>query len=82
MRIKIISEGSGLNTEVINVETGERIENVTEATWHCKSNDLATVELKLINIPVEMIGSLKGEVDSADLKNPWKSPLPDGEYSF
>jgi hypothetical protein len=59
MKIKIISNGIATGTKVINEETGEHLEGVTEIIWRCKVKEFAEVELKLINIPVEVIGKLK-----------------------
>lgn len=56
MKIKIVSEGSHLNTKVINVENGEPIDDICEIKWECKIGHLATVEIKFTNIPVEVIG--------------------------
>ena len=56
MKIKIISEGTDTTIKVINAQTGETIERITEATWHCKLNGAATVELEIMNVDVEIIG--------------------------
>jgi hypothetical protein len=57
MKVKIISDGMARNSKVINMETGEIIEGVNEATWNLKANGLATVTLKILGVPVEIEGS-------------------------
>lgn len=57
MEIKVISDGTPRGTSVINKETGEPIDRVTEVTWHCSATDsMATVELKLLNVEVQVVG--------------------------
>ncbi len=75
MKLKIISEGTGRNTKIVSVETGEVIEGVTEVTWHCRYDSLADVTMKFINIPVEVMG----ELDVTQLGDEWRRKLPGKE---
>lgn len=54
MNIKIISDGHSSNTKVVNVETGEVVEGIQEINWHCFMDHLATVELKIADVPVDI----------------------------
>lgn len=56
MRLKIVSDGTGHNTKVLDDVTGEALEGVTEITWHCAPGEFATVEMKLLNVGVWVTG--------------------------
>ncbi len=64
MKIKIISEGRGINTKIINAETGEQLEGVTSAKWECSANGLAMATLSFINVPVDVEGGKNQNVIS------------------
>jgi len=60
MKIKIISEGYGTTTRIVNADSGELVEGVISVSWKCSSlNDPAYAILKIINVPVEVIGTVK-----------------------
>ncbi len=71
MKIKIISDGIGTNTKIINAETGEIIEGVTSIKWKCSVNKLATATLTFINIPVDV----EGEFDNTQLGEKFKNVI-------
>jgi len=55
MRIKIISDGDALSTKIIDADNGEDITHqVKEVTWRVAVGKIATAELSLINVPVEV----------------------------
>lgn len=54
MKIKIISEGTGRKSRVINIETGEVIEGVQKAIWTCEAGGIATAWIKMVNIPIDV----------------------------
>ena len=45
MKIKIVSDGSGMGTKVINTETGQEIPNVYKAEWSCDASGFASIIL-------------------------------------
>ena len=54
MRIKIISDGIGRNTKVVNAETGELVENVCGIKWEIHGNkSLAKAEIEFDWIAIE-----------------------------
>jgi len=57
MKIKVISEGYGHNTKVINEETGEELEGVTSIEWSVSPGLLAECTLILNNVPMEIVGN-------------------------
>lgn len=59
MKIKIISDGLPGNTKVINLETGEELEDITVIDWHIEVDKIATATLCFINVPVEIEGEIK-----------------------
>lgn len=56
MRIKIVSDGTGRGTKVINAETGEVVEGVKSATWSCSARGEAMVVLTFVHVHVEVEG--------------------------
>ena len=54
MKLKIISDGSPENTEVLNIETGEKLDGVTHIDWHIEAQELAECTIRLHNIPLEV----------------------------
>jgi len=52
-RLKIISDGTGPNTHVIDEETGSSITNVVSADIHVEANDITTATVRLIYVPFE-----------------------------
>ena len=45
MKVKVISDGSGLGTRVINTETGEVIPNIYKIEWACEAGGFARITL-------------------------------------
>ena len=56
MKIKIISDGTSKDTKIVNAATGELIDGITEITWRVKVGGIAKVNLKMLHIPVELVG--------------------------
>lgn len=56
MRLKIISDGQGWNTRLVNAETGETIDGCSELTWHITHGGEATVVAKFVDVPAELVG--------------------------
>ena len=54
MKVKIISDGTSNGTKVVNVETGEVIENVTRIFWEVNVGSLAKAHIQIINCEVEV----------------------------
>lgn len=52
MKIKIIGDGTLGGTQIVNAETGERLENVTSVTWHLdtKHNSMATLVFRYVAV--------------------------------
>lgn len=61
MKLKIVSDGTFLGTKVINLETGEELEDITKINWQISFPYGAEILLGLSNIPVEVIGDIKTE---------------------
>lgn len=58
MRIKIISDGTCRGTRVVNVETGEVVDNVTEISWGIVGGGTAMTTLKIYDVHVELAGTV------------------------
>jgi hypothetical protein len=59
MRIKIISEGTGRTTKVVNAETGELLKGVRSVKWECPGpGSVAVATLEVILASVEVIGEV------------------------
>ena len=60
MKIKIVSDGTVEGTKIINLVTGERLENITAIYW---TGDAAKGEviahINVAAVPVELIGEVK-----------------------
>ena len=56
MKIKIISSGTAKDTKIVNAATGELIDGVTEVRWRVKVGEIAKLNLKMLKIPVELVG--------------------------
>lgn len=57
MRLKITSDGTPHNTHVIDIETGERVENVQRVEWSVDVRDrypVARAQIVIIDIPVDV----------------------------
>jgi len=58
MKVEIISNGTPEGTKIVNVETGEILEQVQRIDWNVAIGKLATAKIELIEIPVKLIGEL------------------------
>ena len=57
IRIKIVSEGCGMSTKIINEETGEELTNVISVKWECNAPDeLAFATLIIKDVKIDAIG--------------------------
>ena len=57
MKIKVISDGTGVGTKIINEETGEEIKNATFLKIEVFAGQKNNVcELHLANVPFEFTG--------------------------
>lgn len=63
MKVKVISDGTSFGTYVVDVETGERLEDVTAVKWEIdpRRDMLCRVTLEMGKIPVEL------EADADDM---------------
>ena len=60
MKIKIISDGTKYSTRVINADTGEEIENVTDIKIKLSAKDgFARATLSFVDVQCEMTAELK-----------------------
>lgn len=59
MNIKIISDGTAWGTKVVNAETGEIIKNVVRATISLEPMTSPRVELEVIDVEIELIGTVE-----------------------
>lgn len=57
MRIKIVSDGTGIGTKVINADTGERLRWIKRISWSISGPDeLATATVHFTKVEIEVIG--------------------------
>lgn len=54
MKIKITSDGNGYNTHVVNVETGEELEDVVAVRWSVGAGGLAKASIEFIDVAAEI----------------------------
>lgn len=76
MKTKIISEGVGRETKIINAETGERVENVTAIHWFCAANGCATATLEFIAVEADLIGETDQKIDIGPVTEKQKNYHP------
>lgn len=57
MRLKIISDGVGASTKVVDAETGKKVMNAYAVKWSVSARGVAKAKLYLINVPVEIEGN-------------------------
>lgn len=62
MRLKIISDGQPLNTKVLNADTGEELQFVRSVKWQVGYDDVATAEIEVLMVEVELEADLKSMV--------------------
>jgi len=54
MRVKIISTGEPFDTQVVDAETGEVIENITAIVWGVDLEHGCWANIKIRGVPVEI----------------------------
>lgn len=55
MKLKITSDGHSQSTHVIDIETGQRVENVKSITWSIDADTkTAKAQIVIIDIPVDV----------------------------
>ena len=59
MKLKIISGGDHFNTKVVDADSGKMLECVREVNWSCKVGELAEANLRIANVEVDIIGTIK-----------------------
>lgn len=55
MKLKIISDGTPMGTEVVDIETGERLENLKIIEWKCSvfgDNARATLTIDAVQVEI------------------------------
>lgn len=57
MRIKIISDGTPQNTSIVNMETGQTMENVIGIQWEIDIDRRATAWIHVHNVPAELVAN-------------------------
>lgn len=57
--IKIISDGTGFGTRVVDEATGEPITNITRVEWVVAADGVAMANLRAIKVPLEVVGDAK-----------------------
>ncbi len=58
MDIEIVSNGTSIGTHVKDKVTGEAINHVVAIKWEIELDGLATVDLKIVGVPVRITGKL------------------------
>jgi hypothetical protein len=61
-KIRIVSEGNGRTTRVLDAETGEDLTSrlcVSHASWEVDAKGLAKATLTLVNVAVDVVGELE-----------------------
>jgi len=74
-RLRIISDGTSAGTRVID-SMGRQIENVTAIAWKAEAGKLATAEIAVIDIPVDLV------VDEAPKTNVVTCPICDHQIEL
>lgn len=64
MKIKIVSEGRGATTKVIDADTGEPLQNIDKVSWSVEAKGLANAVVEFINVPVDVIGEFLPKTDN------------------
>jgi len=62
MEIKLISDGTGPNTRIVNADTGEEIENITDIKFEISAKDLVS---KAVITFVKVGCDLKAEAEES-----------------
>ncbi len=63
MKLKIVSDGTGDGTKILD-ENGERIENAVSVNWEIEASNNAIATITFMNVPVELVGESIGVVDN------------------
>jgi hypothetical protein len=56
MRLKIISDGTPMGTQVVDAETGEPLEGVSAVSWAVSMGTVATGSIFMLQITIEAVG--------------------------
>lgn len=56
MKLKLISDGTTQGTKVVDIKSGEMIENVYHIRWELTTGGKSMMILDLVDIPAEVIG--------------------------
>lgn len=54
MKLKLISDGTTRGTQLVNMETGEEVENLRDIYWLSPLNDVPTLLVEMVAVPVEI----------------------------
>lgn len=54
MKVKIVSDGTLHNPKVVNIETGEAIEDVTRIFWEAKVGSISTAHIEILGCQIEV----------------------------
>jgi hypothetical protein len=69
MEVKIVSDGTVIGTKIFDATTGAELKNVTSITWDLNVDKWeATVDMTLINVPVELRGKADVTIEEWPLK--------------
>ena len=59
MRLKIVSDGTPMGTQIVNEETGEPVRNVKSLYWHLTHKSLVSAVVTFDEIPLEIISDFE-----------------------
>ena len=62
MKVRIVSDGTPWGTEIVNAETGERIDHVASVQITMLPNDPVIVILKMRNVELDITGYEPGDL--------------------
>lgn len=54
MKVKIVSDGTPKGTKVVDIETGEVIENITRIFWEVSLDSLAKAHIEIADCEIEV----------------------------
>ena len=58
-KIRIISDGTGNTTRVMDAETGEQIDGVFRVKWSVDATGIASAQLWVWNVQIEAVADLE-----------------------
>lgn len=82
MKLKIVGDGTILNTHVIDEDTGEELRMVQSISYEADVRaGLASVTIRLIKVPIEI--TVEGDAQGQEILVSPHSPIPDpGKLDF